>query len=137
MDNLSVVTLDFTQGSSLPSATENLQAKVFDVAEFNQIVSNQENSAIDAQVSKLEASEIPAEGGSLRAAMEAIDTLNGQFKVLGDKAMEYATQHEELTPSQMLKITVHAQEFLFQSQMTANVANRSAEGIQQLFRQQS
>lgn len=140
MDSLSLVTFDFTQGAEAQAPTAAPQAKVFEVAAFNQLMA----PAAEQQVAASAGAAGPglnavgeSSGGSLQSAMQAIDGLNGQFRVLGDKAMEFATQQQELTPSQMLKITVHAQEFLFQSQLTANVANRSAEGIQQLFRQQS
>jgi hypothetical protein len=31
---------------------------------------------------------------------------------------------------------MQCQEFMFQAQLTSNIANRSADGVQQLFRQQ-
>jgi hypothetical protein len=37
----------------------------------------------------------------------------------------------------MVMLTVRCQEFLFHSQLTANVANRTSDGLQQLFRQQA
>ncbi len=43
----------------------------------------------------------------------------------------------EMRPSELMMLTVQSHEFLFHSQLVANVANRSADGVQQLFRQQS
>jgi hypothetical protein len=37
----------------------------------------------------------------------------------------------------MVMLTVKSHEFLFHSQLTANVANRTSDGLQQLFRQQA
>jgi hypothetical protein len=37
----------------------------------------------------------------------------------------------------MVMLTVKCHEFLFHSQLTANVANRASDGLQQLFRQQT
>jgi len=34
-------------------------------------------------------------------------------------------------------MTMQCHQFLFQSQLTSNVANRTSDGVQQLFRQQS
>jgi hypothetical protein len=44
---------------------------------------------------------------------------------------------EELKPSQLMMLTMRSHEFLFNCQLVANVANRSSDGVQQLFRQQS
>ena len=43
----------------------------------------------------------------------------------------------ELTPGQMMEMTMKCHQFLFQAELTSNVANRTSDGIQQLFRQQS
>ena len=43
----------------------------------------------------------------------------------------------DLTPGEMVMLTVKCHEFMFHSQLTANVANRASDGLQQLFRQQA
>ena len=43
----------------------------------------------------------------------------------------------EVTPGQVIEMTMKSHHFLFQCEMTSNVANRTSDGIQQLFRQQS
>jgi hypothetical protein len=42
-----------------------------------------------------------------------------------------------LKPSELMMLTMRSHEFLFHCELTANVANRSSDGMQQLFRQQS
>lgn len=42
-----------------------------------------------------------------------------------------------LTPSEMVLLTVKCHEFMFHCQLTSNVANRTSDGLQQLFRQQA
>ncbi len=37
----------------------------------------------------------------------------------------------------MLNLTVKCHEFMFHAELTSNVANRTSDGVQQLFRQQS
>lgn len=76
-------------------------------------------------------------GGGFTAAVRALDALNSGATDLGDKAVSLAADLQALTPGDMLHLTVQAHHFVFQSQLTANVANRTSEGIQQLFRQQS
>ena len=43
----------------------------------------------------------------------------------------------EFKPSQLMMVTMRSHEFLFRCELTANVANRASDGVQQLFRQQS
>src|SRR3546814_13980019 len=41
------------------------------------------------------------------------------------------------TPGQLLQVTMEAHKFLFRAELTSNVANRTSDGVQQLFKQQS
>jgi hypothetical protein len=43
----------------------------------------------------------------------------------------------EMTPGDMMNLTMRCQEFMFHCQLTSNIANRTSDGLQQLFRQQS
>jgi hypothetical protein len=43
----------------------------------------------------------------------------------------------DLKLSDMMMLTMRSQEFLFNCQLVSNIANRSSDGVQQLFRQQS
>jgi hypothetical protein len=72
-----------------------------------------------------------------RAVLSGLQSLNGNAGVLGNEAAGYAAGQRELTPGDMLQLTVRCQEFLFHCELTANVANRTSDGVQQLFRQQS
>lgn len=48
-----------------------------------------------------------------------------------------AAEQAELKPSELMMLTMRSHEFLFNCELVANVANRSSDGLQQLFRQQS
>lgn len=76
------------------------------------------------------------EGEGMRTLFSVFDHLNGSAdKVQGlAKAFESGT---DLSPSQIVRMTMASHEFMFQSQLTSNVANRTSDGVQQLFRQQS
>lgn len=78
-----------------------------------------------------------SESNGLKAMVASLDNLNGRADRLEGDASLFTAGDREMTPSDMLMLTVHAHEFLFQCEITANVANRSSDGIQQLFRQQS
>ncbi len=108
------------------------QASVFDVGQFDQAM--QQASDVNTETNSVKGSQ-QTEG--FRHAVELLDSLNGGMKSIGTEATAMAAQNAELTPSQMLQVTVRAHQFLFQSELTANVANKTSEGIQQLFRQQS
>jgi pantothenate kinase type III len=77
------------------------------------------------------------ESGGFRAVLANLQSLNGRVDVMGGDAMQYARSGRELTPGDMLQLTVRAHEFLFHCELSSNVANRTSEGVQQLFRQQS
>ncbi len=74
----------------------------------------------------------------MRAVYAALESLDGRADELSERAELFRSGGADgLTPGDMLMLTMHAHEFLFQSQLTANIANRTSDGVQQLFRQQS
>lgn len=71
------------------------------------------------------------------ALMAPLDFINNEARSLADYAQNAIHSGNELTPSEIVTLTTRSQEFMFYSQLTSNVANRTADGLQQLFRQQS
>ena len=76
----------------------------------------------------LEPQAVAAASESMQALFKPLEHINAEA------AMAAGT---ERTPGEMVMLTVRAHEFLFHSQLTANVANRASDGLQQLFRQQA
>lgn len=72
----------------------------------------------------------------VKGLFDALDQINVQARTVSDYAKTAETSGGQLTPGEMIHLTMKCQEFMFQAQLTSNIANRSAEGIQQLFRQQ-
>lgn len=68
---------------------------------------------------------------------EPLDFINNEAKSLASYAENAIQSGNELTPSEIVTLTTRSQEFMFYAQLTSNVANRTADGLQQLFRQQS
>ncbi len=66
----------------------------------------------------------------------ALDKVNVQAKSVSDYAKSAADSGGTMTPGEIVNLTMRCQEFMFQCQLTSNIANRSADGVQQLFRQQ-
>lgn len=79
----------------------------------------------------------PEPSGGVRMLMSAMDNLNGGAQSINDLAKTMSQNTGELTPGQVIEMTMKSHHFLFQCEMTSNVANRTSDGIQQLFRQQS
>ncbi|MBX2884903.1 MAG: hypothetical protein KTR32_33415 [Granulosicoccus sp.] len=71
------------------------------------------------------------------ALFAPLDFINNEAQSLAEYATRAIESGNELTPSEIVTLTTRSQEFMFYSQLTSNVANRTADGLQQLFRQQS
>lgn len=76
-------------------------------------------------------------GGGFKTMMAAFDRLNVGADSIREVANRMAANPQDASPSQIFELTMKCHEFMFQTQLTSNVANRTSDGIQQLFRQQS
>lgn len=74
--------------------------------------------------------------GPMRGMFKALDGINGQAKSVSDYAKTAEASGGTLTPGEIVQLTMKCQEFTFQCQLTSNIANRSSDGVQQLFKQQ-
>ncbi|RUL79056.1 hypothetical protein [Dyella choica] len=110
-------------------------AHVDDIARFRQTFAD----AAPANVNQTQAvAPVPQElSASIKAVLNQFDSLNGQASRLGQLANAMRSSGRDLAPSQIIDMTMRCQEMVFQAEMTSNVANRSSDGVQQLFRQQS
>ena len=72
-----------------------------------------------------------------QSVMRAFDSINVEAAQLSNDAKAMQLAGRELSPSEMVSLTVRCQEFMFHCQLTSNIANRTSDGLQQLFRQQS
>lgn len=97
-----------------------------DAAQFAESLERADQSARVAEPS--------ATAEAMLAPLEYID---GEARRLIDYAQTAVESGNELTPSEIVMLTARSQEFMFHSQLTSNIANRTADGLQQLFRQQS
>lgn len=78
-----------------------------------------------------------AEPQGTRAILSALESLNGGAERIESMSHSLTAGSSDFTPGEMIQLTMRAHQFLFTAQLTSNVANRSSDGIQQLFRQQS
>ena len=86
-----------------------------------------------SSASAARAADLPAPFGNMLRALDGIDV---QARSVTDFAQSAQASGGELTPGEVVQLTMKCQEFMFQCQLTSNIANRSADGVQQLFRQQ-
>ena len=80
------------------------------------------------------------EGGGLPPAVQglfrSLDAINSQAANVADYARTAEASGGQLTPGEMVQLTMRCQQFMFECQLTSNIANRSSDGVQQLFKQQ-
>jgi hypothetical protein len=74
---------------------------------------------------------------AVKGLLDTLDKVNTEAKSVADYARTAETSGSELTPGEIVELTMRCQEFMFHCQLTSNIANRSSDGVQQLFRQQS
>jgi hypothetical protein len=74
---------------------------------------------------------------AMQRLVQPLEHINAEAASLGRDARAAAASAQELTPGELVNLTVRCQEFMFHCQLTSNIANRTSEGLQQLFRQQS
>ena len=106
-------------------------AGVSDVASFQGALKAAGPQALDGLGATPEVS--PA----MKAMFNQLERVNGEAKSVSDFAQSAKLSGKTMTPGEIVQLTVRCQEFMFHCQLTSNIANRTSDGVQQLFRQQS
>ncbi len=116
-------------------------ASLNDVANFEQALDRARGSAAQgyatAPVTVQAAQGLAAPGQAMQALFRPLEQINGEAAHISAQAQAAMAEGRALTPSEMVLMTVKAHEFMFHCQLTSNVANRTSDGLQQLFRQQA
>jgi hypothetical protein len=105
-------------------------ASLSDIARFE----NSMNTAIE-KTTNVRRVDKPSD--TERAVMKPLDFINDEASEIVDYAKTAVASGNELTPSEIVLLTARTHEFMFHCQLTSNIANRTSDGLQQLFRQQS
>ena len=95
------------------------------------------NQALTGAGQRIEARAVSAPNAALQAVFRPLEQINTEAAQLSRHAQAAMQSGTDLTPGEMVMLTVKCHEFMFHSQLTANVANRASDGLQQLFRQQA
>jgi hypothetical protein len=86
---------------------------------------------------RLDPRPIEAPSQAAQQLMRPFEHINGEAARISRDARAAEAAGRDLSPSEMVMLTVRCQEFMFHCQLTSNIANRTSDGLQQLFRQQS
>jgi hypothetical protein len=73
---------------------------------------------------------------AVQGMFRALDSINVQASNVSNYARTAEASGGQLTPGEMVQLTMQCQQFMFECQLTSNIANRSSDGVQQLFKQQ-
>lgn len=74
---------------------------------------------------------------AVKAMFTQLEKVNGEAKSVAEYANAAQASGAEMSPGEVVNLTMRCHEFMFHCQLTSNIANRTSDGIQQLFRQQS
>ena len=74
---------------------------------------------------------------TMQGVFDKLSSLDTQAKGLAEEARAAELSGGTMTPGEVVQLSVRAHEFMFNAQLTSNMANRTSDGLSQLFRQQS
>jgi hypothetical protein len=116
-------------GAPVQSAQVGYGVSLTDIGGFQQ--------ALAGAQARLEA--MPVAGGSdvARQLMTPFEHINTEAAKLSTQANAAQAAGRDMSPSEVVLLTMRCQEFMFHCQLTSNIANRTSDGLQQLFRQQA
>lgn len=76
-------------------------------------------------------------GPAVKGLFKALDRVNGEAQQVGNFANAAMVGGRDMTPGEIVQLTMRCHEFMFHCQLSSSIANRTSDGLQQLFRQQS
>jgi len=138
MDPISSVAFELTSASGpMQEATAvPTSYNIQDVAHFGALYA-QQTAAPPAAAPTTMPPAMTVEQSGFNSVITALQSLNGRAEGLGSKTLQMGSRDGTLRPGDMLMMAMKAHEFLFHCELTSNVANRTSDGVQQLFREQS
>lgn len=123
-------------GPPSPAVTVGYGASFNDVAGFENTISRLQHGQLAGPVT-VQAPAAAAPSPALRALLRPLEGINAQAQQLSLHAEASAAGGGTLSPGDTVRLTFEVQKFMFNCQLTSNAANRTSDGLQQLFRQQA
>lgn len=130
-------TLADPAAAGLPQVRAGYGVSLTDVAAFENAIARAQATPGSAGVTVNALQDVQAPNAAMHALFRPLEQINGQAESLSALARSAVDAGRDMTPSEMVRITVKCHEFMFQCQLTSNAANRTSDGLQQLFRQQA
>jgi hypothetical protein len=93
--------------------------------------------ALSSVGARLEAQPVGAPSEAAKQLFKPFEHINDEAAKLSAEASAAKAGGQSLTPGEIVALTMRSTEFMFHCQLTSNIANRTSDGLQQLFRQQS
>jgi hypothetical protein len=86
---------------------------------------------------RLEARPVTAPTEAAQALFKPFDHINSEAAEISEQGKAAQAAGKDMTPGDMVMLTARCQEFAFHCQLMASVANKTSDGLSQMFRQQS
>ncbi|MCL1636166.1 hypothetical protein M2650_16215 [Luteimonas sp. SX5] len=137
IEAIQVAAMDAAQASPAARPAQSPQASAFDVRDFAAALERTGGAPQAGAPQQVIASVAAPPSEGTRAVLAALEHLNGGADNINAMSQTMTANSADLTPGEMMQMTMRCHQFLFQAELTSNVANRTSDGIQQLFRQQS
>lgn len=127
------VAVDAAQANPAASPAAQPQATMFEVNQFAEAYGR--GGSTTGNSTAVAAPTQTSEG--MRAVVSTLENLNAGADKISAMSQALTSSGSDPTPGQLLQVTMEAHKFLFKAELTSNVANRTSDGVQQLFKQQS
>jgi len=86
---------------------------------------------------RLEARPVSTPTEAAQLAFKPFDHINNEALQISEASKAAQAAGKDLTPGDMVRLTAQVGEFAFHCQLMASVANKTSDGLSQMFRQQS
>ena len=144
IETIGAITAQASSGASALPATRMVELSPLSNSGISSLGQSQNNAQLEVRFKESMqkyngvsgASQSSAVPPAMKGLFNALDQINTEAKSVSDFAANAESSGGQLTPGEMVQLTMKCQEFMFQAQLTSNIANRSSDGVSQLFRQQ-
>jgi hypothetical protein len=94
------------------------------------------HQALQSVGARLDARPVSPPSETAKQLFKPFDHINVEAGKLSADANAAKAANREMTPGEVVNLTMRCQEFMFHCQLTSNIANRTSDGLTQLFKQQ-
>lgn len=136
IEAIQVAAMDAAQANPAASPAAQPQATMFEVSQFADAYARGGAPSSGGVGAVTDPAPVQSSQG-MRALLSTFENLNGGAEKINAMSQMMSTSTVDPTPGEMMKLTMECHKFLYKAELTSNVANRTSDGVQQLFKQQS